>query len=242
METVTIGGRELGGEFIVTNVSRAVASVSPSLELVGGGGRYVNKGSVMTPPTISFSVIFPDGDPISRRDRVRQLASLLTVGRFVDVAFSSDMGLYYRAMPTNPIDTRETVRSGSSTVVMTCESVAMYGAERSVTVPSGGSVGIYVDGSWPTYPTIRAASAVADQSTGLWGLSFDGVQLVRVEPPTQSPVTVSIDCEEGLCEVAGVASMITLDSDWVELQAGQHTISNNLGTGACVVTWRERWL
>ena len=115
----------------------------------------------------------------------------------------------------------------------------MYGDTHTVTVPSAGSVSFIVKGSYPTAPTIHAQSANVSSST-VWGLRLDETDFIHVQLSEASEV--AIDCDKRTCLVGSDVKLPTLDSDWIHLTNGHHTLRNDQGTGACTVTWTERWL
>lgn len=242
MDIVTYDGHELTRSYIVTNIRRGIPYVNPNLELVGDRGRYAFLGSQLVPPTISFTILAGEMDVTRRREAVRELAPILLVDRFVRVSFSSDDGRYYMAIPQGEIPLQEFVRSGRLDVTMTCDSAAMYGRQMGVTVPSGGSVTFNVGGNDATRPRIKASAAVRDGSSGVWGVRLDGADVIKVPLASSSSRAIEIDCESRTCKVAGVTALPTLDSDWMELGVGRHTLTNHLGSGQCVVTWDERWV
>ena len=116
----------------------------------------------------------------------------------------------------------------------------MYGARRAVTIPSGGVANIYVGGTYPTLLAISAAAAV--RSGNLWGIRLDDGKYSNVTIPTANATAVIIDAETREVLVGGVPSMITLSSDWLELEPGEHKLEMTQGTGAATATWVERWL
>jgi hypothetical protein len=116
-----------------------------------------------------------------------------------------------------------------------------YGAARTVTVPSGGSVEFNVGGTYKTMPRITA-NAARDSSSLVWGLRLDGGDFVHVATGSNAVKSVLIDCAERICTVAGAVALPTLDSDWLELEPGTHTLAMDNGTGAATVVFTERWL
>ena len=127
-------------------------------------------------------------------------------------------------------------------ITFTDHDACAYGATRTATVPSGGSVSVTVDGTLPTYPVLSCASAVRSTSTNLWGVRLDNGDVLRVDTGSDSARRVDIDCCNRTCKVAWATSMITLDSNWFVLTPGTHTLRMDQGSGSCSITWRERWL
>ena len=65
---------------------------------------------------------------------------------------------------------------------------------------------------------------------------------MHVKLSSSSTRRVEIDGTARIAKVSGALDMITLDSVWLELAPGSHTLVMDKGTGSAVVTWRERWL
>ena len=121
---------------------------------------------------------------------------------------------------------------------------AAYGETRTATVPSGGSVTITVNGTYPTRPTFYASAAVRDSSSSVWGIRHGGGNYIHIPTGSGASRRVDIDCAKRVATITASRTVVlpTLDSDWIELNPGQNTLSNDKGTGACTGTWVERWL
>ena len=119
-----------------------------------------------------------------------------------------------------------------------------YGRQESVTVPSGGSATFLVGGTAPARVSVRTSYAVRDNSSTVWGVRFDEGDFMHVRTGSSSHRRVVIDSSTRSVTVAGVASMLTFDSDWITLSPGRHTVRMDEGTlyggGSCTVRWRER--
>lgn len=240
MERVTFDGYEITQYHDVIGIVRTAPYMTPNLVMAGETGRYSYGGRTMVPPRISFTILANSGMEDRRRREFHELANVLMVSDFVKVAFSTDDGLYYMAIPDTELSEKQYVMDGRMDVSMQCDSIAKYGREHSVTVPSGGSKTFIVGGNHKAYPVIETSLAV--RANGIWGVRLDEQGYSHVSLPSSSASSVTIDCAEQLCSVNGYASMITLDSDWLELEPGERTIRNDAGTGACTVTWQERWV
>lgn len=154
-----------------------------------------------------------------------------------------DPDVYYMAVLTNTSDLSSLWKNGSCTLEFTAYDPVAYGAQRTATVPSGGSVNIDVGGTYPTRPVFSTTNASRGDDN-LWGVKLDDGPHLRTVLPTANTKTVVFDCEARSCAVgaARTPKLPTIDSDWLELAPGQHTVANDAGTGGCTVAWRERWL
>lgn len=127
-------------------------------------------------------------------------------------------------------------------VEFVCHSPIAYSDERSAMVPSGGTLEFQVGGTLPAPVSLKAASAVRNASTGLWGVRFDGGDFLRVALSSNAARKVEIDTPKRTVKVANAADMVTLDSSWPKLEPGVHTAVMDQGTGAATLTWIERYL
>ena len=150
-------------------------------------------------------------------------------------------GRYWLAVlaDESPLDFK--TYSATAELTFVCPDPVAYGIERTVTVPSGGSVTFNVGGSYPAKPKI-AAAAVRNSTSLVWGIRLDNADYIHVATGNASARNVALDCQARTCTVAGAVSLPTLDSDWLELAPGTHTLSMDNGTGAATVSYRERWL
>lgn len=151
-------------------------------------------------------------------------------------------GIYRLAVLQGATDLEFNTYSAHANLTFLCPDPVAYGNERSVTVPSGGSATFAVGGTYPTKPAISAAQAVRDGSALVWGLRLDDADQLQVATGSASAKPVALDCQARTCTVDGSVALPTLASDWFELSPGTHTIANNKGSGACTVTFRERWV
>lgn len=117
-----------------------------------------------------------------------------------------------------------------------------YGAEQSVTIPSGGSATFLVNGNLPATASISAESAVRSSGSTVWGVRFDEGDFAHIATGSDSARTIVIDGTTRSAKIAGAVAMITLDSNWPELLPGRHTARMDEGTGEATLTWQERSL
>lgn len=242
MEHVIYDGVDLSARYITLAGDRPIASVDTTSNKVNGRDDYQFMGADLDPEPVEFYVMVFDRGIEGKRDAVRELAPILLVTHPVMLQFSSDNGLYYVGLPVGKPDFKEFVRSGQLKVKFQPLHAAMYGVERSVIVPSGGMVEFVVNGSYPTMPRIEAQSARRDGASNAWGLRLDDGRFLYVETGSDDEFSLEADCEARTLTVNGSAALPTLESDWLQLPPGSHTISNDQGTGQCTVTWVERWL
>jgi len=149
--------------------------------------------------------------------------------------------VYRMAVLTDAVPLEYNSYSAIAELTFVCPDPVAYGDERTVTVPSGGSVTFEVGGTYPAKPTI-AADAVRDGTSEVWGVRLDDGDYIHVATGSSSAREVEVDSDRRTCTIEGDPSMITTDSDWLVLDPGMHTLAMDKGTGAATVTFVERWL
>ena len=190
--------------------------------------------------TVTFS-IGVTGDAHTRREKLSTLASWLDVDEPKKLVIPDTPDWYYLAIPDGGVELTRGIGGEIGQLNFTIVEPAAYGEEKTATVPSGGSVSITVGGTFPTRPTI-AASAVRNSSSLVWGVRLDEGDYIHIPTGSASAQTVAVDCDARTSTVQGSVVLPTLDSDWLELAPGTHTLRMDNGTGAATVKWRERWL
>lgn len=240
-QTVTFDGHRLNDLFFVGDVDVGLPEFAPDVDERHGRGSVV-RSTRMGSLELSVRLVAKPVQGARPRESVSKLLSWLDVDGPRPLTLSSDGGLVRMCVPRGA-PTPEGEYYDDLTVTFLQPDPLLFGEERSVTVPSGGSASFVVGGDAPTWPKVAGQSVTRDSSTQLWGIRLDEGDFMRVKLPTSSAQSVLIDCDEdaGGVRVAGVTSMLTLDSDWWELSPGTHAVRNELGGGSCVVSWRERW-
>lgn len=241
-EQVTFNGITISDFFEVGNVIRPLVGRSnTTMDVSGMDGNRVT-GSVMMPNKITVSFIMSEKNATQRRDAVRNLTMMLHSEEPARLMFASDNGLYYMAILDGEVPIQEHVRSGLVEANFVTESPVLYGETRTATVPSGGSATIYVEGTYPASPVISGTVYGSSSDSYQWGVRLDEGDYMRIVTGSSSARTVVMDCRDRMASVSGSTKLPTLTSDWFELSAGFHTIRNDIGSGACTISWQERWL
>lgn len=241
-ETVTFNGHVLTDYWQVASVLRPPAGRENSTTDVSGMDGALITGSVMSHATITVTLLMSGMNATERRTAIRQLMGMVHTDEPKRLQFATDNGLYYMAILDGEVPFTEHVRSGLVELNFVTERPVLYGATKSATRSSGTPLSITVGGTYKTRPTIEASSARATSSAvGTWGVRLDSADVMTVAAPT-SNVPIKIDCESREVLVNNTLKMLTPDSDWFELEPGQHTIDLNTGTGSFTVTWQEMWV
>ena len=219
----------------------ALPETTPDMRYAPGRDGAELAGNVLAPLEIKIKARLVT-DATDERDIQRkwsEAAALLRTGEPRPLSLSE--GRYWLAALTGKSPLEFKTYSATAELTFVCPDPVAYGAEREVTVPSGGSATFVVGGTYPAKPTI-AAQAVRDASSLVWGLRLDEGDYVHVATGNAAARPVAIDCDRRTCLVNGDVALPTLYSDWLELAPGKHTLRNDEGTGAATVAFRERWL
>jgi len=181
-------------------------------------------------------------DTIDERDiqrRWAEVAARLRTGEPRPLSLSE--GKHWLAVLTDKSPLTFKTYSATAELTFICPDPIAYGIERTVTVPSGGSVTFNVGGTYNAKPKIEA-QATRNASSLVWGIRLDEGDYIHVATGSDSARSVVLDCKERTCLVNSSVALPTLDSDWLELKPGTHTLRNDAGTGAATVAFTERWL
>lgn len=190
---------------------------------------------------VSFTIA-AQGSASERRLALSTLGSWLDVDEPKKLVLPDTPTWYYLAIPDGSLDLKRAIKAESTVITFTLtDPIAYDSTEKTVTVPSGGSVSVNIGGTYPTRPTI-SATAVRNSTSLVWGVKLDNADFVHVATGSSSGRVTVIDCDARTVTVSSNPAILTLDSDWLELSPGTHTLTMDNGTGAATVKYRERWL
>lgn len=240
-QTVIFDGHRLNDRFYVGEASVGLPEFAPRTEdrEITDGARV--RGMRLGCPEIAIQLVAKPVRGETAREALSDLCAWLHVDGPRQLSLSADRGLWRMCVPTGAPQIGDASWNDRVTVTFLQTEPALYGERRSVNVPSGGTVAFVVGGGYPTKPTISSDAAMRDSSTQQWGLRLDDGDVMRVKVPVSTASSVAMDCAERTCSVNGETTIPTLQSDWFEFEPGEHTIHNDQGGGACVVSWYERW-
>lgn len=240
-QVVTFDGHRLNDLFFVGEVAAGLPEWSPTVVDRSGNGATVT-GTRTGTAQVSVRLVAKPVAGKHPRESIAKLLAWLDVDGPKWLTLSDDDGLKRLVIPTGSPTVDDTEYNDNIVVAFEQVEPCLFGASRSASLASASSASLTVGGTHPTRPTITAAAAIRDSTTGLWGVSFDNdAYVLRVPLPTALQTAVSIDCDSRAVLVDGEVSNITLESDWPELAAGTHTVAMDLGTGAASLAWVERW-
>ena len=190
--------------------------------------------------TVAFTIAAL-GDASERRAAFSTLGQWLMVDEPKALYLPDTPDRYYLAVPNGALDLTRAIRGEYAQLTFTLVDPVAYGSSKTASLPSGGSVSITVNGTAPTYLNVVANSAVRNSSSLVWGVRVDGVDYVHVATGSSSSRKVEIYSQDRICKLANALILPTLDSDWLVLAPGTHTLNMDNGTGAATLSWIERW-
>ena len=240
-QTVIFDGHRINDRFFVGEADVGLPEFAPRTEdrEFADGSRV--RGMRIGCPEITIQLVAKPIRGRVARESLSELMTWLHVDGPRPLSLSADRGPWRMCVPNGAPQMVDVEWEDRVTVAFLQVEPALYGERRSVTVPSGGTVTFVVGGDYPTKPTISSDAATRDSSTQQWGLRLDDGDVMRVKVPVSTASTVRMDCDARTCAVNGTTTIPTLQSDWFEFEPGEHTIRNDQGGGACVVSWYERW-
>lgn len=239
--TVTFDGFDLTSFYIVSDLRIPLLPRSPSFVEVPGMDGALFTGVRNARRTITMTLTVRADDAEGREEAARALAAALAVSEPKPLAIDDDDGRYYLVLPVSNSDGTRYRHHASFDVSFEAYDPVAYGAERAVTVPSGGLATFLVGGTYPTMPRVKVPAAQNGQG-GWWKLVLDEDRyLIAKVPDGVGSASLDFDCSNRVLMVQGQTTLLELDADWLVLEPGIHTLAMT-GSGAAIVSYAERWL
>lgn len=237
--TLLFNGHDFESLFIVGEPSISILNYqSKTVESDSKNGSTVI-GKTWGNSTVAFTLVV-EGSASERRDKLSTLGAWLDVDEPKPLVLPDNPDRYYMAVPDGALELNRAIGAEYAQITFLVTEPDSYGKERTVTVPSGGSVTFIVGGTAKTYPRITA-NAVRSASSQVWGIRLDEGDYVHIATGAAAARAIVADCENRTLTIAGAVAIPTPDSDWLELTPGEHTLRMDNGTGAATVTFIERW-
>lgn len=238
--SLTFDGHDIGTLFTYGDPNIEILGAQPTLEDVPGRNGQAFTGMTYGSAIVSFTIAVA-GDAATRRAALSTLGQWLMVDEPKHLVLPDTPDRYYLAVPDGGLSLNRGVKAEYGQLSFRLVDPIAYGQTQTASLPSGGSVSITIGGTAPTALAITANSAVRDSTSLVWGVRADNADFVHVATGSASSRKVVLDCGERTLTVAGSVKIPTLDSDWLVLSPGSHTLAMDNGTGAATVTWVERW-
>lgn len=240
MSSLTYDGHDFSTLFAYGDPDISILNAKPDLREVSGRDGAAFVGTTYGTSTVAFTIA-AQGTAADRR------AAFSTLGKWLDVDEPKRLVLpdtpdrFYLAVPNAPLKLERAIGAETAKVTFELTDPIAYGTYRSDSLASGGSKSITVGGTARTWLRIVANSAVRDSTSLVWGVKVDDADFVHVATSNASARKVEIDSQNRVCKVANALALPTLDSTWLELAPGSHTVAMDNGTGAAALYWYERW-
>ena len=180
------------------------------------------------------------GSALKRRNAFSMLGAWLDVDEPKKLVLPDTPDRYYMAIPDGGVELTRGIRGEIGTLAFTITDPIAYGEEKAVTVPSGGSVTFVVGGTYPTLP--RLSGRVTPNSTKTWGVRLDEGDFFHIDSASTAAFDLTADFGKRTSTINAALALPTLSSTWFELSPGEHTLRNDVGSGAVTVAYDERWL
>ena len=237
---ITYDGKLLTRRFVAQDVERPIPPMAVRVESLDVADGSFPRGANLDPSNITLRLVATNVRGDARRTAERELAALLDAREPRKLVFSDDGGLYYMAQPSGSRVAEILPDAVSIAVEFYLPDPVMYGSTKTASLSTGAS-SITVGGTYPARCKVTSSNATKS-SSNLWGVRLDNGKYMRVPHELGSAVNVTVDTEKRTARVNGSTSMITLDSDWLELSPGSHSVKIDQGGGAATLQWTERWL
>lgn len=234
--TVVYDGHTLNDLFTVVDVARPLMGApTPATVEVQGRDGVVFTGTTLSSYTVSVTLVALGETAEGMREAMRRLASWLAVDEPCALSFSDEPALYRLAIPSDVGDLETLgVVNGQAEVTFTVCDPWLYGQTQAF-ASTGGVATFTVGGTLPTPVKLTCPAA-------------SGTYTVTDESGNYSSVAVgstakalAIDAGQGTVTVGGAASIMTLQSDWLILDPGTHTLKRTSGSGEFMAAYTERW-
>lgn len=238
--TLSFDGHDLESIFTCGDPEISILNATPDLRDVGGRHGSAFAGLTYGNSTVAFTIA-AIGTALERRNALSTLGSWLMVSEPKQLVLPDTPDRYYLAVPSGPLELQRGIGSEIAKVTFTLTDPTAYGETKTVSLPSASSIQINVNGTAPTYLNVLANSAVRNSSALVWGVKVDNQDFAHVATGSSSARKVEIYCADRVCKLQNAITLPTLDSDWLELEPGTHTVTMDYGTGAATLSWVERW-
>lgn len=240
MSSLIFNGHDFATLFVYGDPKITVLNAKPVTREVNGRDGEAFVGLTYGASSVAFTIA-AIGGPEERRTALSTLGGWLKVDGPKPLYLPDTPDRYYLAVPDGALDLARCIDGELATVTFMLTDPVAYGDSHTAALASGGTATINVSGTAPTYLNVSADSATRNSSSLVWGVRVDSQDYVHVATGTSSPCKVEIDSGERVCKVANAVTLPTLDSDWLKLEPGTHTVAMDHGTGAATLSWTARW-
>ena len=238
--SLVFNGNDFSTLFVWGDPDITILDAKPDTREISGrdGAGFVGLKYGAAKVTFTIAAI---GNAEARRVAFSTLGQWLMVDEPKPLYLPDTPDRYYLAVPSGGLRLTRAFDGEITQVTFMLTDPIAYGDAQTASLSSGGSVSINVNGTAPTYLNVTANSAVRNGSSLVWGVKVDNADFVHVATGSSSSRKVEIYSDTRVCKVANTVTLPTLDSDWLKLDPGTHTVVMDYGTGAATLSWVERW-
>lgn len=233
-------GHDFSTLFVWGDPQITILNAKPDTREVSGRNGAALVGMTYDVSTVAFTIAAL-GDAETRRVALSTLGGWLMVDEPKPLYLPDTPDRYYLAVPSGGLKLTRGIGGELAQVTFKLTDPVAYGDSKTASLSSGGSATINVNGTAPTYLNVTANAAVRNGSALVWGVQVDSGDYVHVATGSGSSRKVEIYSEDRICKVANALALPTLDSDWLKVEPGSHTVAMDYGTGAATLSWVERW-
>lgn len=241
---LTYDGHDLSTMFICGDPQMTILNATPNtVDLVGrNGSAFI--GMKYGNSTVTFTVV-ASGTALERRNAFSTLGAWLDVTEPKRLVLPDTPDRYYLAVPSGGVELQRALNGEAAQLVFELVDPVAYGInENSVFSYNNSSITITVGGTAATDINIRTSTGYwsrPDATTGLWGFATESGEFSHLAIGTTGDISGSINSEQRRCTVNANPRTLTLDSVWLRLAPGEHTITRDYGSGRFTVSWHDRW-
>lgn len=237
---LTYNGHDLTTLFLCGDPEISILNSQPDNRDVSGrnGAAFIGMTYGVSTVTCTIAAL---GTASERRAKFSTLGQWLMVDEPKPLYLPDTPDRYYLAVPSGELKLDRAFDGEITSLTFELTDPVAYGTSRTASLSSGGSATISIGGTAPTYLNVVANSAVRNSSSLVWGIRVDNADFIHVATGSDSSRKVEAYSDKRLCKVANAITIPTLDSSWIELKPGSHTVRMDAGTGAATLSWVERW-
>ena len=233
-------GHDLEALFICGEPGIVLTNPAPVLVELGGRDGAAVRSTRLAPKSIAFQAT-AIGNAQERAAALSTLAGWLNVSEPRPLYLPDTPDRYYMALPYNAQQEARYIDGSKTHVEFIAVEPAAYGEEQTATLPSGGSVTIEIGGNYPAF-LYGNGSVKRDTTSGFYTITTEAGEFLEIPTGNNNARAVAFDCEARTLTVAGATTLPSVNSDWLQLAPGAHTLTNSAGENDLTIKWRERWL
>jgi len=237
---ITLGGHTVNDRFAISDLKRPWPSARVVKSTVPGRHGDVYTTRTMGTRTVSFRLWSYSSSHAKLMEEAALLMGWLWGSdELIPLSLSDEGGRVRMVTPEGDFDFDEYVERGSVPVtLLQPDPLCDIGPRRSMPLTQTHKSFVLAYGN----ASIELAASSVSGSGGVWGVAFDTGEQLRVVLPngTAESLSVRVTPNERVAVVDGATAMLTLDSDWPELGAGEHSAAMVAGSATATLSWQER--